>query len=131
MCMFGCKKPAIRGADGLCEYHHKRVVNHAISPYQIRQWYNGEEAHKWRALRAKFLRSKPICKLCGALGRVVDHIKPLSTPEGYARRLDITNLQSLCVRCHGLKTTRENITRRPLKPWAPENLVELHDKYGQ
>ncbi|WP_126974649.1 HNH endonuclease [Frigidibacter oleivorans] len=52
----------------------------------------------WRKLRARHLRSHPLCAFCGAPATDVDHRIPRSVaPE---RRLDPTNLQSLCTSCH-------------------------------
>ena len=63
----------------------------------------------WRKLRAWFLRRHPLCLCCQAQGRVepateVDHIAPL---RWGGARLDETNLQALCKRCHSRKTARE------------------------
>lgn len=59
----------------------------------------------WRRLRAAHLREHPNCRRCGAPAREVDHIVPRSVaPE---RRLDPTNLQSLCTPCHSGAKQRE------------------------
>lgn len=65
----------------------------------------------WRALRLAHLQGEPICRMCKAEGRVtvadcVDHIVPIAMDE--ARRLDPTNLQSLCASHHSAKTARED-----------------------
>lgn len=63
---------------------------------------------RWRKLRARFLRSNPICfgypGACSELAVVVDHIKPIS--DGGAK-LAWSNLQALCPSCHGRKTAAE------------------------
>lgn len=65
---------------------------------------------KWRKLRNRHLAEHPLCRICEAENRVtaateVDHIEPISrSPE---RRLDPTNLQSLCHPHHVAKTARE------------------------
>lgn len=67
--------------------------------------------HAWDVLRAQHLVAEPACRKCGAAGRIVaarivDHIVPIRrAPE---RRLDPTNLQSLCASCHQSKTGREH-----------------------
>lgn len=52
----------------------------------------------WRKLRARHLEKHQFCVRCGAKGKVVDHIVPRSIAPG--RRLDPTNLQTLCTPCH-------------------------------
>ena len=63
----------------------------------------------WRKLRAVFRKRHPLCKHCEEKGVItpayeVDHIKPIS--KG-GERLAWSNLQSLCKRCHSVKTARE------------------------
>jgi 5-methylcytosine-specific restriction protein A len=64
----------------------------------------------WRTLRAAHLAEHPFCRACAARGierraHMVDHIEPIrQAPE---RRLDPSNLQSLCWRHHASKTQRE------------------------
>lgn len=65
----------------------------------------------WSRLRASVLSRSPLCVMCQAQGRVtvaneVDHIVPIRlAPE---RRLDESNLQTLCKPCHSTKTARED-----------------------
>jgi 5-methylcytosine-specific restriction endonuclease McrA len=69
----------------------------------------------WSALRAQHLAVEPNCRKCALRGvetsaRIVDHVVPVRVaPE---RRLDPTNLQSLCWPCHNAKTQREVRARR-------------------
>jgi 5-methylcytosine-specific restriction enzyme A len=69
----------------------------------------------WERLRARHLAEYPDCRMCERLGketraRMVDHIQPIcDAPE---RRLDPSNLQSLCWPCHNRKTQREVAARR-------------------
>ncbi|WP_297775622.1 HNH endonuclease signature motif containing protein [uncultured Roseovarius sp.] len=66
----------------------------------------------WRRLRKDHLRKHPFCIRCGELALEVDHIIPRSVAP--ARRLDPTNLQSLCKPCHSGAKQREerrNYTR--------------------
>ena len=62
----------------------------------------------WRRLRAVFLRNHPVCEIrhyCrGEPATDVDHIVPIS--QGGAR-LDETNLQAACRRCHNWKTKQQ------------------------
>ena len=64
----------------------------------------------WRRLRLWHLRQQPLCAACEAEGtttaaELVDHIVPIA--EDPARRLDPTNLQSLCAPCHAAKTAAD------------------------
>lgn len=66
--------------------------------------------HKWRRLRAAFLRRYPLCVACGSptIATEVDHIVPhhgQSDPLFWAWR----NLQPLCKSHHSQKTSRERI----------------------
>lgn len=63
----------------------------------------------WRELRDAHLAEEPFCRHCAQRGierraRTVDHIESIrKAPE---RRLDPTNLQSLCWPCHNRKTAK-------------------------
>jgi 5-methylcytosine-specific restriction protein A len=62
---------------------------------------------EWRNLRDKKLRKDPLCEDCkdnGFLreGKDVDHVVEIK--DDYSRRLDITNLRTLCRSCHMHKT---------------------------
>lgn len=66
----------------------------------------------WRRTRLLALaRDFDLCQQCKRDGRLtpatcVDHIQPIQqTPD---RRLDLTNLQSLCTECHSRKTVLED-----------------------
>lgn len=52
----------------------------------------------WRKLRARHLAAHPFCRRCGAPAAEVDHVEPVRSAP--SRRLDPTNLQSLCRPCH-------------------------------
>ena len=54
--------------------------------------------HAWQRLRAKHIKLNPMCVRCGRLGMDVDHIISIRTAPH--RRLDPTNLQTLCHGCH-------------------------------
>ena len=55
----------------------------------------------WRALSAKQLQDDGYrCLWCKGIATEVDHIQAIQTPEGWERRLDPTNLRSLCHDCH-------------------------------
>jgi 5-methylcytosine-specific restriction protein A len=55
-------------------------------------------------------RERPICEHCGvAPSRMVDHIVPL---RAGGARLEVGNLQALCLPCHALKTRSERRRRQ-------------------
>lgn len=59
----------------------------------------------WERLSRMIRRERPICEHCGvAPSRMVDHIVPL---RAGGARLEVGNLQALCLPCHALKTRSE------------------------
>ena len=61
----------------------------------------------WKKLaRARIQADGYKCKICGGWATEVDHIVPIQTADGWERRFDWDNLQSLCVRCHNAKHDR-------------------------
>ncbi len=64
----------------------------------------------WRRLREAHLSEHPLCAHClheevVEIADDVDHVVPIAVDP--ARRLDPTNLQSLCRRHHNIKTANE------------------------
>lgn len=56
----------------------------------------------WRRLRASVLiRDHYVCAACGRFGDHVDHI------DNDSHNNDERNLQTLCIKCHGVKTATE------------------------
>lgn len=69
----------------------------------------------WRRLRLMHLRNNPLCVFHQRLGEVVaatvgDHI--VSIADAPERRLDPTNIQSLCKPCHDSLRQREQAAER-------------------
>lgn len=60
---------------------------------------------EWSKLRFRFLHHNPTCCVCGAPGKHVDHI--VSVRDAPDRRLDPTNLRTLCHSCHSRRTARD------------------------
>jgi hypothetical protein len=54
--------------------------------------------HKWERLALRHLVRQPNCVVCGGKAEHVDHVMPIRVAPW--RRLDPTNLQSLCHGCH-------------------------------
>ena len=64
----------------------------------------------WRHTREQvLLRDYSTCVRCGLEGNIVDHIVP--SEDDWEDRLNIDNLETLCQRCHNLKTKREWIKK--------------------
>jgi 5-methylcytosine-specific restriction endonuclease McrA len=65
---------------------------------------------RWERVRLQHLMDEPLCRHCGVADLVVaadmvDHIIPVAVaPE---RRLDDSNLQSLCNTCHAIKSQKD------------------------
>ena len=71
-----------------------------------RAFYN---SHRWHTLSTQWRAKQPLCQECLRKGRTtagqcVDHIRPI---ENGGEQWDITNLQTLCFRCHNSKTQME------------------------
>lgn len=80
-----------------------RRYNRKRDPKYVR-FYNSTD---WKTLSRKRLRDDGYrCVKCGAIASEVDHIKPIQTPEGWEKRLDYSNTQSLCIHCHNKKHER-------------------------
>lgn len=63
----------------------------------------------WERLSRMIRRERPLCEHCGvAPSRMVDHIVPL---RAGGARLDLANLQALCLTCHAAKTRSERRRR--------------------
>lgn len=81
---------------------HRRY-NKKRDPKYVR-FYNSND---WRTLSRKRLQDDGYkCVKCGAIASEVDHIIAIQTPEGWERRLDYDNTQSLCIDCHNAKHDR-------------------------
>lgn len=80
-----------------------RRYNKTREPKYVR-FYNSVE---WRTLSRKRLQDDGYkCVKCGKIASEVDHIKAIQTPEGWELRLNLDNLQSLCIGCHNAKHDR-------------------------
>ena len=108
------KPCAVSGCPNLtsgtyCEKHRKeRNIQYSRfnRDAELNRFYKSKE---WRELRRSYLDGHPLCAMCLKEGRyttatIVDHIVPIR--QGGAR-LDINNLQSLCLSCHTIKSNEE------------------------
>lgn len=93
----------------------------AAQQYERQRGTSAERGYgsRWQRYRVGFLTDHPICARCGQMvgphGHV-DHIKAVSGPDDPAF-WDVGNHQTLCPRCHSLKTAEEDGSfGRPAKP---------------
>jgi 5-methylcytosine-specific restriction protein A len=59
---------------------------------------------QWRKLRLIHIRQQPLCVECNAPGQVVDHITPIRMG---GEPFDMANLQTMCHKCHNIKSGKE------------------------
>lgn len=95
------KKRTIYWIDGKKDY--KKINQDRGNNKRNKDFYNSSV---WIKLRDKVYEQQPLCVHCLSLGYVeptatVDHI--ISLNDDWDKRLDITNLQGLCFKCHGKK----------------------------
>ena len=74
------------------------------------KFYNSK---MWRALRKYKIKNNPLCEQCEREKQVtsaecIDHIKPLSM----GGTNDLSNLQTLCNKCHAKKSAKESVEYR-------------------
>ena len=72
---------------------------------QAQERYEFYKSKRWRSLRKLQLAEQPLCVICGAPAKVVDHIERIA--EG-GDRYDQANLQSMCDSCHNKKRSEES-----------------------
>lgn len=70
---------------------------------------------QWRSLSSRYRKVHPVCRRCGRKAEMVDHITSIKAAP--MRKLDISNLQSLCWSCHNEKTAADQ-AGRAVRPHA-------------
>ena len=83
-----------------CAQHKKERIPTVHSLSSVDRGYDSI----WNKLRTIHIAKEPLCRLCEQPGQEVDHIIPLD--QG-GERLNENNLQTLCRRCHAIKTHRD------------------------
>ena len=94
--------------DSYCKVHSKKVKSDRNKIYnrsrdpKIERFYKSKA---WRETRRKKLLLNPLCEHCLKKGKIkeaemVHHIKPIK--EHWELRLTMSNLKSLCNRCHNI-----------------------------
>ena len=110
--------------EGFCETHlaqnrlnqrhrHRRYDQKRMADADERKLSRFYRTSTWRKLREAYITEHPLCELCSQLGRitvgtVVDHI--IERRDG-GHDTDKDNLQTLCNRCHTVKTNEERKRR--------------------
>lgn len=119
-----CKYPGCPNLSdqSYCEVHRKaaraeaaRTYNRNSRDMELQKFY---DSSAWRALRKLKLQRNPMCEICYADGRlteatIVDHI--VAVKDSDEGRLDIANLQSVCLSCHSRKTRQEEKERKTIE----------------
>ena len=120
---FGCKNLT---NEKYCT-EHKKEFNRERDKKRLPSSQRGYDAN-WRRLRNWFISHNPVCNHCGSAGEVVDHIIPHKMDMILFN--DVENLQTLCKRCHDVKTATEGgevYTAKPvLMPnWLKPSIIPL------
>lgn len=92
-----CGRLVLAGQRCICAQARKAASDKA-RPTSTARGYDED----WRRVRAAHLARHPMCVICGERATLVDHIE--SIRKAPHRRLDPTNFQSMCARCHGRKS---------------------------
>lgn len=80
-----------------------KIYNRNRDP-KYTKFYNSKA---WRTLsRTRIQMDNYRCVKCGAFAEEVDHIIPIQQSDGWEKRFDIDNLQTLCKACHNEKHKR-------------------------
>lgn len=91
------------------DYHTRTETDKAYNQKRNREnkeYVSFYKTTAWRHTREQvLLRDYSTCVRCGLEGNIVDHIVP--SEDDWDDRLNVDNLETLCQRCHNLKTRRE------------------------
>ena len=117
-----CNKPGCGQLtrSRFCDKHKKRTAGTAIH-HGRRKASPAARGYDWtwQKLSKRFRKSHPLCERCKEVGKlkpvdIVDHVVPIS--EDWSRRLDETNLMSLCHQHHREKTAKDDRRRNAAIP---------------
>jgi 5-methylcytosine-specific restriction enzyme A len=108
----GCNKLT---HNGYCDQHAKQEHNDYADSRQDKVEQAFYKTLMWKKLREYKRNINPLCEKCLLSSKatpmdVVDHI--IEIKDDWSKRLDISNLQSLCHSCHNSKTSEEAKKRR-------------------
>lgn len=109
----GCRATVLQPSK-YCEKHEKNNSNHKYNRDRYKhdkeyiQFYKSTE---WKKLRERVMRrDEYLCQQCKredriTAGYICDHI--IETKDDWSRRLDIDNVEFLCLECHNKKTFKK------------------------
>ena len=110
-CSFrGCPNLVEPGTGGLCEEHKRDRHQHYNRSRTDKEYTKIYDSKRWQTARKQALyRDGGMCVMCNEPATLVDHIKEIKDGgDPYS----LSNLQSLCFRCHSIKTQDENKKRK-------------------
>jgi 5-methylcytosine-specific restriction protein A len=109
----GYCKQHLRAHKAQAKQRHRKYNKARASNEDERSLQRFYRTASWRNIRAAYITKSPLCELCTlrnrvVVGTVVDHI--IERRDG-GDDLDMANLQTLCHRCHTVKTNEERSKR--------------------
>lgn len=112
--VFPCKNLADPGSS-YCQEHKPAAALKQTDKFYL--------STRWRRFRDWYLANHPLCEQCEREGRIaradlVDHVIELR--DG-GSRLDESNAQALCWKCHAIKTQNELKRRKNHQKGKKEN----------
>lgn len=92
--------------------HSERKWNYSYRKKVYGKYQKFYHSYRWTKVSRNYRAKHPFCVRCYKKGlyiraRAVDHIIPIRTPEGWEKRWDENNFQSLCIPCHNQKTLED------------------------
>ena len=115
-----CEKHEYRKPIDQADSKERHRINKATYRRRITSKHEGKyqrfyRSAAWKKLSHHWLMMHPLCVACEARGiyrkgDLVDHITELR--DDWSKRLDPSNLQTLCYACHNRKTWREKQRRQ-------------------
>lgn len=106
-----CKAIAEREHEARLQ-ENKRANNRKYNKQRDPKYTQFYRSKAWRMLSASYMQKAGYkCEAqyddnCRHFASEVHHIIPIQTPEGWKRRLDITNLRAVCTHCHNVEHER-------------------------
>lgn len=92
-------------------YHDKEYNKHVRTNDFNRKYDEFYHSTPWLKQRRHKLMVQPLCEVCLRSGRMttadmVHHKEELRSPNGWEKRLDLDNLESICYTCHNKEEHR-------------------------
>lgn len=99
--------PIVQAEREARQLESKRERNRKYNKNRDKKYIRFYGSVAWKTLSAKRLQDDGYkCVKCGKIASEVDHIIPIQTDDGWEKRLDYSNTQSLCLECHNKKHNR-------------------------